>query len=41
MSVMAAVLEAVFDRLCRSGIRLPGGRYEVDAYEEDRSDALC
>ena len=41
-SVVAAVLgEAVFNRLCRSGIRLPGGRYEVDAYEEDRPDALC
>ena len=25
----------------KSGIRLPGGRYEVDAQEEDRPDALC
>ena len=40
--VVAAVLgEAVFSRLCRSGIRLPGGRYEVDAYEEVRPDVLC
>lgn len=41
-SVVAAVLgEAVFSRLCRGWIRLPGGRYEVDAYEEGRPDALC
>ena len=41
-AVVAAVLgEAIFNRLCRSGIRLPAGRYEVDAYEEDRPDALC
>ena len=40
--MVAAVLgEAIFNRLCRSGIRLPAGRYEVDAYEEDRPDALC
>ena len=34
-SVVAAVLsEAVFNHLCKSGVRLPGGRYEVDAFEE-------
>ena len=41
-SVAAAVLgEAVVGRLCSSGIQLPGGRYEVDAFEETRPDALC
>ena len=41
-SVVAAVLgEAVFNRLCKSGVRLPGGRYEVDTFEEERPDALC
>ena len=41
-SVVAAVLgEAVFNRLCRSGARLFGRRYEVDAYEETRPDAFC
>ena len=41
-SMVAAVLgEAVFGWLCKSGIRLPGGRYEVDAFEEERPDALC
>ena len=38
----AAILgEAVFGRLCRSGARLFGRRYEVDAYEETRPDAFC
>lgn len=41
-SAVAAVLgEEAFGRLCRRGIRLPGGRYEVDAFEEERPDALC
>ena len=41
-SVVAAVLsEEVFNQLCKRGIRLPGGRYEVDAFEEERPDALC
>ena len=41
-SVVAAVLgETVFGWLCRSGVRLPGGRYEVGAFEEERPDALC
>ena len=41
-SVVAAVLsEEVFGRLCRSGVRLPGSRHEVDAFEEERPDALC
>ena len=41
-SVVAAVLgETVFTRLCRSGIRLPRGRREVDAFEEERPNALC
>ena len=34
-SVVAVVLEETnFDRLCRSGVRLLGRRYEIDAYEE-------
>ena len=41
-SVVAAVLgEAIIDRLCKSGARLFGRRYEVDAYEEARPDAFC
>ena len=41
-SVVAAVLgEEVFNHLCRRGIRLPEGRHEVDAFEEERPDALC
>ena len=41
-SVVAAVLSTeVFNQLCRRGIRLPGGRHEVDAFEEERPDALC
>ena len=41
-SVAATVLsEEVFGRLCRRGTRLPGGRREVDAFEEERPDALC
>ena len=41
-SAVAAVLgEAVFGRLCKSGVQLPGGRYEADAFEEERPDALC
>ena len=41
-SVVAAVLsEEVFGRLCKRGVRLPGGRHEVDAFEEERPDALC
>ena len=40
-SVVAAVLsEEVFGRLCKRGVRLPGGRHEVDAFEEERPDAL-
>ena len=40
--MVAAVLgKTVFNRLCKSGVRLPGGRYEVDASEEERPDALC
>ena len=42
-SVVAAVLgEATFGRLCKSGARLSGRRYEVDAFEEAwRPDAFC
>ena len=41
-SVVAAILgEKVFSRLCRRGVRLPGGRHDVDAFEEERPDALC
>ena len=42
-SVVAAVLgEATFGRLCKSGVRLFGRRYEVDAFEEAwRADAFC
>ena len=41
-SVVAAVLgEAPFGRLCKSGVRLPGGRHEVEVYEEARPDAFC
>ena len=41
-SVVAAILsEEVFGRLCKSGVRLPGSRHEVDAFEEERPDALC
>ena len=28
-------------QLCRRGMRLPGNRHEVDAFEEERPDALC
>ena len=40
---MAAVLgEATFGRLCKSGVRPLGRRYEVDAFEEAlRPDAFC
>ena len=42
-SVVAAVLgEATFGRLCKSGVRLFGRRYKVDAFEEARRpDAFC
>ena len=41
-SVVAAVQgEAVFNRLCRYGVRLFGVRYEVDVYEEVRPNAFC
>ena len=42
-SVIAAILgEATFGRLCKSGVRLFGRRYEVDAFEEAwKSDAFC
>lgn len=41
-SVAAAVLgKEAFSRLCKSGARLPGGRHDVDAYEEARPDAFC
>ena len=41
-SVVAAVLgEEVFNQLCKRGVRLPGSRHEVDAFEEERPDALC
>ena len=41
-SVVAAVLgEEAFNQLYKRGVRLPGGRYEVDAFEEERPDALC
>ena len=42
-SVVAAVLgEATFGRLCKSGVRLFGRRYKVDAIEEAwRPDAFC
>ena len=40
--MVAAVLgEVTFSRLCKSGARLFGRRYEVDAYEEVRLDAFC
>ena len=40
-SVVAAVLgEMVFNQLCRSGVRLPGGRYEVGAFGEEQPDLL-
>ena len=41
--VVAAVLgEATFCRLCKSGLRLFGRRYKVDAFEEAwRPDAFC
>ena len=42
LSVVAAVLSVeVFKQLYRRGIRLSGGRHEVDAFEEERPDALC
>ena len=42
LSVVAAILsEEVFGRLCKSGVWLPGNRHEVDAFEEERPDALC
>ena len=41
-SVVAAILgEEVFGLHRRRGVRLPGGRHEVDAFEEERPDALC
>ena len=41
-SVVAAILgEEVFNQLCRRGVRIPGSRHEVDAFEEERPDALC
>ena len=41
-SVVAAVLgDATFSRVCRSGIRLFGRRYEVEAFEESQPDAFC
>ena len=41
-SVVAAILgEEVFGLLCRRGVRLPGRRHEVDAFEEERPDAPC
>ena len=41
-SVVAAVLgDATFGRVCRSGVHLFGGRYEVEAFEEARPDASC
>ena len=41
-SVVAAVLgDATFSRVCRSGIRISGRRYEVEAFEESRPDAFC
>ena len=42
-SVVAAVLgEATYGRLCKSGVRLLGRRYEVDTFEEARRlDAFC
>ena len=40
-SMVAAILgEATFDRLCRSGVRLFGHRYEVDAFEEAGGQTL-
>ena len=33
--------EEAFGQLCKRGVRLPGGRYEVGAFEEERPDALC
>ena len=32
--------DATFSRVCRSGVRL-FGRYEVEAFEENRPDAFC
>ena len=40
-SMVAAVLgDATFSRVCKSGIRLFGRRYEIEAYEEARPDAF-
>ena len=33
--------EVSFSRLQKSGLRLPGRRYGVEAFEEERPDALC
>ena len=41
-TVVAAVLgDATFSRVCKSGVRLFGRRYEVEAFEEARPDAFC
>ena len=41
-SVVAAVLgEAIFNRLCRYGVRLLGAEHDADAYEKTRPDAFC
>ena len=41
-TVVATILgEEVFGLLCKRGVWLPGGRHEVDAFEEERPDALC
>ena len=39
--VVAVLGEEVFGQLCKKGVRLPEGRHEVDAFEEERPDALC
>ena len=39
--VTAVLGEAVFNRLYRSGARLFGRRYEVNAFKETRPGAFC
>ena len=39
--VVAVVGDVTFGHVCKSGIRLFGRRYEVEAFEEARPDAFC
>ena len=39
-AALAVVWEATFSGLCKTGVRLLGRRYEVEAFEEDRPDAF-